>query len=557
MDKNKKRKSASKAKEKNKAGGLEALRKKTQKQLSEQSARLDGLSRRDINHLVNELGTHQIELEMQNEELRRAGAELETSQAKYADLYDFSPVGYFTLDRSGLIRELNLTGANMLGTGKRFLLAKPFQNFVEPAYRTVFRDHLSKVFATQTNQTCGITIRKKDGSLCHVQLHSLSFHTGEGDPGLCRTAVSDVTERQRMENALRQSEIRFKTIFENSVDAVGLWKDARHVLVNPSYLSLFGYSSNEELAGKSILDVIAPGERERVQEYAQARAQGGSPPREYETRGFKKDGTEFIMDIKVTTFTISPDTYSLSIIRDITEHRKAEEVVEKANAELAAVNRDLEAFSYAVSHDLRAPLRHIEGFTTAILEDHAASFDETAKDYFQRVTSASRRMSQLIDAMLNMARLTRTELRENTVDLSALAEVAVYELRKKDPDRQVKFIIAKDIKACGDISLLRVVFENLLGNAWKFSAKQPSTTIEFGSTQMGGREVYFVRDNGAGFPMAFADRLFTPFRRLHTESEFPGIGIGLATVQRIIHRHGGRIWAEGEVEKGATFYFTL
>ena len=331
---------------------------------------------------------------------------LETSQAKYADLYDFSPVGYFTLDRSGLIRELNLTGANMLGTGKRLLLAKPFQNFVEPAYRTVFRDHLSKVFTTQTNQTCGITIRKKDGSLCHVQLHSLSFHTGEGDPGLCRMAVSDVTERQRMENALRQSEIRFKTIFENSVDAVGLWKDARHVLVNPSYLSLFGYSSNEELAGKSILDVIAPGERERVQEYARARAQGGSPPREYETRGFKKDGTEFIIDIKVTTFTISPDTYSLSIIRDITEHRKVEEVVEKGQRRACGGQQGLGGFFLRrVPRPQGAAAPHRGLHDPRSWKTTPASFDETAKDYFHRVTSASHRMSQLIDAMLNMARL--------------------------------------------------------------------------------------------------------------------------------------------------------
>jgi PAS domain S-box-containing protein len=432
MDKKKKTKSASKAKTTSKTGGLAALRKKAQKQLSEQSARLDTLSRKDIKHLVNELGTHQIELEMQNEELRRAGVEIETSQAKYVDLYDFSPVGYFTLDRNGLIQELNLTGANMLGMEKRFLRAKPFQNFIDPAHRTVFHEHLSKVFATQTNQICEITIRKRDDTVSHVQLHSLSFHMGEGDPGVCRTAVSDETERKRAEEALMT-----------------------------------------------------------------------------------------------------------------------------AHAELEVANRDLEAFSYAVSHDLRAPLRTIEGFTTAILEDHAASLDETAADYLQRVTSASRRMSQLIDAMLNMARLTRTELRENTVDLSALAEVAAYELKKKEPDRQIEFLVAKGVKARGDISLLRVVLENLLDNSWKFSTKQPFATIEFGSTHMDGRDVYFVRDDGAGFPMEFMDKLFKPFSRLHTESEFPGLGIGLTTVQRIIQRHGGRIWAEGAVGKGATFFFTL
>jgi PAS domain S-box-containing protein len=557
MDKKKKLQSASRVKTKCKTGGVADLRRKARKQLSEQSSRFDSLSRKGMKDLVNELGTHQIELEMQNEELRRAGREIETSQAKYADLYDFSPVGYFTFDRNGLIQELNLTGANVLGMEKRFLLTKPFRTFIEPADRDVFHNHLLAVFTTHTNQTCQITIRKRDGSVSYVQLHSLSFRMGEADPGVCRTAVSDVTEWKRAEEALRQSEIRFKTIFENSVDAVGLSKNGKHVLVNPSYLVLYGYSSNNELEGKSILDLIALGERERIREYVHARGNNGTYPTEYETRGLKKDGTEFIMDVKVTTFTLAPDIYTLVIIRDITERRKAEDGLKQAGAELAAVNRDLEAFSYAVSHDLRAPLRSIEGFTDAILEDHVASLDETAKDYFQRVTSASRRMSQLIDAMLNMARLTRTELNENSVNLSDVAEVAAHKLRTKEPGRKVEFIIAKGVKARGDISLLNAVMENLFGNSWKFSAKKPFATIEFGSTLFDGKEVYFVRDDGAGFSMKYADKLFTPFRRLHTETEFPGIGIGLATVQRIIHRHGGRIWAEGELEKGATFYFTL
>jgi light-regulated signal transduction histidine kinase (bacteriophytochrome) len=249
---------------------------------------------------------------------------------------------------------------------------------------------------------------------------------------------------------------------------------------------------------------------------------------------------------------------------EIVERIKAEKALQTAHAELErrayeldAVNRELEVFSYAVSHDLKAPLRSIEGFTTAILEDCALTLDETGKDYFNRVVSASRRMSQLIDAMLKIARLTRGELRDKTVNLSELAEVIAYELRKKQPERQVEFIIAPGIKVRGDNDMLRAVLENLLDNAWKFTDKHPTTKIEFGATQMEGKNVYFVRDDGAGFLMEFADKLFKPFRRLHKESEFPGIGIGLATVDRIISRHSGRIWAQGEVEKGATFFFTL
>jgi light-regulated signal transduction histidine kinase (bacteriophytochrome) len=214
-------------------------------------------------------------------------------------------------------------------------------------------------------------------------------------------------------------------------------------------------------------------------------------------------------------------------------------------------------FSYSVSHDLRTPLRSIEGFTAAILEDSAATLSGTSADYFQRVLSASRRMSQLIDAMLSLARLTKGELREKTMSLSDQAEVITQELQKKDPARGVRFIIAKGVKARGDMDMLYTVLENLLDNAWKFTGKNPSATIEFGATQKECKTVYFVRDNGAGFMMQYADKLFQPFQRLHTPVEFPGIGIGLAMVKRIINRHGGRIWAEGVLEQGATFYFTL
>jgi light-regulated signal transduction histidine kinase (bacteriophytochrome) len=240
-------------------------------------------------------------------------------------------------------------------------------------------------------------------------------------------------------------------------------------------------------------------------------------------------------------------------------------------AELEAVNKDLEAFSYTVSHDLRAPLRSIEGFTKAIIEDYAGKLDEGARGYFNRVVAASQRMSQLIDALLSLSRLTRGELLEKTVDLSSEADVICHELRKGEPDRKAEFVIAKGIKAKGDAALLHIVLENLLDNAWKFTSKHETARIEFGTTphptsplrgedKGEGRSssiVYFVRDNGAGFDMAYADKLFKPFKRLHTESEFPGLGMGLATVERIIRRHGGRIWAESAPEQGATFYFTL
>ncbi len=234
-----------------------------------------------------------------------------------------------------------------------------------------------------------------------------------------------------------------------------------------------------------------------------------------------------------------------------------EKLVEQRTVELAAVNKELESFSYSVSHDLRAPLRSIDGFSQALLEDCADKLNEQGRDHIQRVRSAAQRMGELIDDLLNLSQVTRAEMRRSAVDLSALANAVVAELRQTQPGRQVEFVIAEGLTVKGDAVLLRTVLENLLGNAWKFTGKKSAARIEFGVTRNEGKPAYFVRDDGVGFDMTYVDKLFAPFQRLHSVGDFPGTGIGLATVQRIVYRHGGRVWAEGEVGKGATFYFTL
>ncbi len=234
-----------------------------------------------------------------------------------------------------------------------------------------------------------------------------------------------------------------------------------------------------------------------------------------------------------------------------------EDRVAARTAQLAAANKELEAFAYSISHDLRAPLRGINGFSQVLLEDYHHLLDATGQDHLHRIRAASQRMGQLIDDLLQLSRLMRVEIVHEPVDLSSLAREIAENLRHTQPDRQAEFVIKSGVKVTGDERLLRVVLENLLHNAWKFTGKQEQAAIEFGETKIDGQTVYFVRDNGAGFDMAYADKLFGAFQRLHAATEFEGTGIGLATVQRIILRHGGRVWAEGAVNRGATFYFKL
>lgn len=283
-----------------------------------------------------------------------------------------------------------------------------------------------------------------------------------------------------------------------------------------------------------------------------------------------KDGTKRLIDysdgpIKDSSGQI---TGAVLVFRDVTARKRAEEQIRRLNEELEkrviertgqleAANKELEAFSYSVSHDLRAPLRSIDGFSQALLEDYGNGLDARGKNYLQRVRTATQHMGTLIDDLLDLSRVTRSELRTDVVDLSSLAQSIAGEFRKREPERHVELIIEKGFKVNGDATLLRLAMENLLANAFKFTSKRPMARIEFGAFDRDGKRVYFVRDNGAGFDMAYAGKLFGAFQRLHKASEFNGTGIGLATVQRIIERHGGRVWAESAVEQGAAFYFTL
>lgn len=368
----------------------------------------------------------------------------------------------------------------------------------------------------------------------------------------------------RMLAQTRAAEERYALAARATNDGLWDWNlDTDRVYFSPRWKILLGYEEKE--IGNSLkewLDRIHPDDRQGVEDQLKAHLEGKEGSFESEHRMLHKSGEyRWMLNRGVAVRDENGKVVRMAGSQtDINERKEDEKELELRAVELANSNAELEQFAHSVSHDLRAPLRGINGFSQVLVEDYADRLDEEGRDYLRRVVAASDRMGRLIDDMLNLSRLARSELRWQKVDLSALAYDVAGELQDAHPERRIELSIEGGHVAYGDATLLRVVLENLLGNAWKFTKNEPNPRIEFGGYRQGeGGEgfVYYVRDNGAGFDMTYADQLFGDFQRLHSNDEYEGTGIGLATVARIIERHGGDVRAEGEEGRGATFYFTL
>ncbi len=502
---------------------------------------------------------------------RQAEEELRQSEEKFRSIVEVTSDWIWEIDQNGIFTFGSPNIRDVLGYELDEVIGKSIQFFMPEEYAEKTNEFFFEKMKQQApfKRFEHLSIHKNGQSLV-IETSGLPIFNADRVIVGWRGVDSDVTERVHMEQKLRESEEKFRSLVETSsdwifeIDPKGIFTYA-----DPKVKGFLGYE-REEIIGMPITDLMTEEEADIVSSYF-----------------LEMDGmNEHLQALKITVMhkdgtPVPVETNALPIIdelgdfvgwrgmhRDITERVKAEEelrkyrehleeLVKQRTAQLEAANKELESFAYSVSHDLRAPLRAIDGFSLALLEDYEEKLDDEGKDFLNRVRSSSQRMGQLIDDILKLSRLTRSDMCYENVDLSAISRTISQELQAGDPDRDVEVTITPDLIERGDHPLLQVALENLISNAWKFTAGQGHAQIKFGTEVIGEETAYFVSDNGAGFDMAYANKLFGAFQRLHSAKDFPGSGIGLATAQRAIHRHGGRIWAKGAVNEGATFYFKL
>lgn len=494
--------------------------------------------------LVNDVTAH-----------KRAEEALQDSNRQISSILESITDAFVAVDSAWRFTYLNGQAETLLQRSRKELIGKRVWDEYPDAVGTSIFEQLRKAMAERSATEFEVYYPQPG-----IWVEVRAYPTSDG----LSVYAKDITSRKEMGEALKASEERYRRIVDTSQEGILVVDaEARLTYVNQRLAEMLGYDGAEML-GRPYQEFIDHSRRDEVAESLRRRKEGKRE--QYEAVFLRSDGTKMWGSVSATPIKGACGEFggSFAMVSDISERKRFEEEIEVLNTNLAAraleleiANEELEAFSYTVSHDLRKPLTVISGYSQLVLGLFGESLGNDCRDYLQEIVNSSGRMNQLIDTLLDFSRLTRRELHRETVDLSTMAQAVIAELRLADPQRRVSCTIAQGVVVNGDAKLLRVVMDNLLGNAWKYSAKTEEAAIEFGVTEQRGKTACFVRDNGVGFDMAHANRLFAVFQRLHSADEFEGTGIGLATVHRIIQRHGGKVWAEGERGKGATFYFSL
>jgi PAS domain S-box-containing protein len=495
-------------------------------------------------------------------EINRDITQRKMQEKKFRNLLESAPDAMVIVDRSGKIQLVNAQTEKLFGYSREELVGQSVEILIPERFQGGHVAHRDGYSQSPRPREMGAGTelygKRKDGTEFPVEISLSPLQTEEGT--LISSAIRDITDRKRAES-------KFRNLLESAPDAMVIVNQKGQIqLINAQTERLFGYSRGE-LIGKPV-EILIP-ERFQGGHVAHRDGYSQSPrPREMgagtELYGKRKDGTEFPVEISLSPIETEEGTFVSSAIRDVTERRQISEQIQKLNSELSKrvaqlgiINQELETFSYSVSHDLRAPLRHIDGFARILKEECAAEISPEGLQHLDRILNAVTHMGRLVDDLLNLARIGRKELVRKTVKLDQVLREAMADLPPEAKERKIEWQIDSLPEVECDPGLVKIVFSNLLLNAVKFTRSLPRTSIQVGTMTENGNVTFFVRDNGVGFDPKYADKLFGVFQRLHRQEEFEGTGVGLATVQRIVHRHGGTIRAESQPNHGATFFFTL